>query len=184
MASNRPFQLLGEHLKNVREDAKRSLEEVSGAIEIDESRLKQIEAGMERPSEDIMLLLINYFNIGDSDAYHLWRLGKYKSDISEFLDGAQDMDAFKDSSTHPMIMLLSMDVRTMYSDGIEISWNEAGFTLNFTQSMKNGDKKQSAVVARVGMSEVQAQNVLKTLEKALLRAKYANKKLLPPRTDS
>jgi len=45
----------------LRENHRESAAEVSGAVEIDEKSLRRIEAGTERPSEDILLLLISHF---------------------------------------------------------------------------------------------------------------------------
>ena len=50
---DKPFANLGKHLRNVREQASRSLAEVSGAIEIEEQALKLIETGQERPEEEV-----------------------------------------------------------------------------------------------------------------------------------
>jgi hypothetical protein len=75
-------------------------------------------------------------------------------------------------------MLLAMDMRTIYSDGVDITVNPAGVTLNFTQTQSTN---QSNSVARIGMSHAQAQAVIDTMQKALLHAKYNNgAKLLPP----
>ena len=63
-----PFMSLGNHLKYVREQARQSLAEVSGAVEIDEAYLQRIEAGVERPAEDILLLLISHFGVKDREA--------------------------------------------------------------------------------------------------------------------
>jgi hypothetical protein len=71
-----------------------------------------------------------------------------------------------------LVMLMAMDMRTMYSDGLDININQAGLTLNFTQTAANN---QHAPVGRIGMSYEQAASVLKTLEQALLRAKYLNR---------
>src|SRR6202035_4537575 len=70
----KPYTSLGDHLRNVREQSKRSLAGVSGAVEIDENTLQLIEAGQQRPEEDVMLLLISYFNVQDQEALHLWDL--------------------------------------------------------------------------------------------------------------
>ena len=182
----KPFANLGKHLRDVREQSKRSLAEVSGAIEIDEQALRLIEIGQERPEEEVMLLLISYFGVRDQEALHLWELAHYDSDLNDHIQ-------FNESSHEPeaatlagkqVIMMLAMDVRTMYSDGLEINCNQAGLTLNFTQTnAQNTAQPQPPVisVARVGLSYTQAQQVLKDLEQALLQAKYGgNKKLLPP----
>lgn len=82
-------------------------------------------------------------------------------------------------------MMLAMDMRTMYSDGLEINWNQAGLTLNFTQTNPQNSGKAPAIsVARVGLSYTQAEQVLNSLERALLHAKYGTTtKLLPPPTN-
>jgi transcriptional regulator with XRE-family HTH domain len=183
--SKKPFTNLGEHLKTVREQAKRSLAEVSGAVEIDVDQLKLFEEGMKRPDEDVMLLLISYFNMADQEALHLWELAKYDSNLNEHLDLAQatDEQVFQQmGSAKPMIMLLSsLDVRTMYSDGVEVNWNSAGITISFNQA---NSKTQNLTVAKVGMSHKQVEVVIKCLQSALLHAKYnGSTKLLPPSTN-
>lgn len=184
--SEKPFANLGKHLRNVREQSKRSLAEVSGAIEIDEKALRLIEIGQKRPDEDVMLLLISYFGVQDQEALHLWELAQYDSDITDHLqfhDPASESD-IPTLMSKPVIMMLAMDMRTMYSDGLEINWNNAGLTLNFTQTNPQSNGQVSNVsVARVGLSHTQAEEVLRNLERALLHAKYVgNTKLLPSST--
>jgi hypothetical protein len=184
---DKPFVTLGKHLQSVREQASRSLAEVSGAVEIDEKQLKLIEAGQKRPEEDVMLLLISYFNVADQEALHLWELARYDTKLSDHLELSESTDgdktAISELMTKPMVMLLTMDVRTMYSDGVEITCNEAGVTLNFTQitNQVKGNRPNNLSIAKVGMSYNQAEKVFKTLELALLHAKYNGPtKKLPP----
>jgi transcriptional regulator with XRE-family HTH domain len=173
--TNQPFTPLGNHLKYVREQARQSLAEVSGAVEIEEQQLRRIEAGQERPSEDVLLLLINYFGLHDREAVQLWEQAAYDSDMPE------EAATGNHHGNKPMLMLLAMDMRAIYSDGVEIVANPAGITMNFTQS--NG-ANQHTTAARVGMSMDQAEAVLKTLEQAILHAKYnGTKRLEPPKTD-
>ncbi len=173
---NAPYTSLGNHLRYVREQSKQSLAEVSGAVEIDEKHLQRIEAGLERPAEDILLLLISHFGVLDREAVQLWELAEYDSDIPEEIKQSSEPAP---QNSKPMVMLLAMDVRTMYSDGLEIMVNPAGVTLNFTQAV---GKSQVAPVARVGMSHQQAEQVIHNLQQALLQAKYLTptKLLLPP----
>jgi transcriptional regulator with XRE-family HTH domain len=170
--SKAPYASLGSHLKYVREQAKQSLAEVSGAVEIEEGYLARIEAGIERPAEDILLLLISYFGVKDREAVQLWESAEYDSGIPDEIRADKDVDLAGKS----MVMLLAMDTRTIYSDGLDIHLNPAGVTLSFTQS----GKSQAVPAAKVGMSYNQAEQVVKSLEKALLHAKYNQTKLLPP----
>lgn len=176
MSENKqPFVNLGNHLKYLREQSHQTVAEVSGAVEIDEKILLSIEAGNTRPDEEILLLLFNHFQIKDREAVQLWELADYDSEIPEQIRTDVDINGQK-----PMVMLIAPDGRTIYSDGVEIITNQAGVTINFTQMQS---PNQAASVARVGMSTDQAHEVLQTLEKALLKAKYLNSKNLPAKTE-
>ncbi len=164
-----PYLTLGQHLKFVREQSNESLLEVSGAVEIDAELLERIEAGLERPAEDILLLLISHFNVADREALQLWELADYDGELP---DQIKPESLEQQLNGKQIVMLVGMDARTIYSDGLDVIWNHAGVTLNFTQASA---PDQSIPVARVGMSYDQAHKVLHTLEQALLRAKY-----LPP----
>ena len=170
---NAPFITLGRHLKYVREQLQQSLAEVSGAVEIDEQVLQNIEAGEERPSEDILLLLISHYGLQDQQAVQLWELADYDAEAPDRIKPASEQLSGKS-----VVMLLALDTRTMYSDGLDVGINKAGVTLSFTQA--TGSSSQPAPVARVGMSLEQAAEVARTLQLALLKAKYASPKLLPP----
>jgi hypothetical protein len=168
-----PYTSLGNHLKYVREQARQSLAEVSGAVEIDENQLARIEAGVERPDEEVLLLLISHFGVQDREAVQLWELANYDSEMPDDIRIGNEPAP----PTKQTIMLL-VDVRTMYSDGLDVIVTPAGVTLNFTQATA---PDQTAPVARVGMSRDQAEQVLKVLEQALLQARYLGpNKLLPP----
>ena len=167
-----PFVSLGKHLKYVRENSKESLAEVSGAVEIDEKSLERIEAGVERPAEEILLLLISHFEVKDQEALNLWELADYDSELPDQMRPEVDII----SSGAKVVMLMAVDMRTMYSDGFEVTEGEAGLTLQFNQS--NG-KSKSNPVSRIGMSYEQAEKVITQLQKAVLRHKYSDGKSLP-----
>ena len=174
---HKPFTSLGSHLKFVREQAKQSLAEVSGAVEIDETYLARIEAGLERPAEDILLLLISHFGVKDREAVQLWESAEYDTAIPDEIKLENDPHNL---TNKPVLMLMAMDMRTVYSDGLEIIANPAGVTLNFSQTL---NPNQSAPVARVGISPQQAELMIKQLQTALLHARYSSpRRLLPPNT--
>lgn len=171
-----PFKVLGKHLKFIREERRESLAEVAGAVEISPDTLERIEYGEERPAEDILMLLINHFDMQDHEAVQLWESAGYSKG-----DRDDRLHRFDDLNAKATLVLFALDVRTMYSDGIEVTDNEAGIVMNFTQG---GNQQQSMPVARVGMSYDQAERVLKTLQQAILRGKYLGKtRLLPPGSD-
>ena len=172
-----PFKTLGSHLKYLREQSDESLAEVSGAVEIDEKSLEQIEAGFERPVEDILLLLISHFSMPDHEAIQLWDLAGYSGELPDQIRPADDMPPMGKNA----VMLLALDMRTVYTDGIEVMGNQAGLSVSFTQT--SGHDKSTSV-ARLGMSYEQAERVMIALQQALLKAKYMRgPKQLPPASD-
>jgi transcriptional regulator with XRE-family HTH domain len=163
---NSRYEALGSELKSLRERQKKTLAEVSGAVEIESESLVRIEQGLERPSEDILMLLINHFDITEKQALQLWELAGYDQPPVEHQYGTQDL-----KSNKQMLMLLAIDARTMYSDNIEVTAGPSGVVMNFTQA---AGQASPMPVAKVGMSVEQAKIVLQVLEQALLRAKYLN----------
>jgi hypothetical protein len=80
-------------------------------------------------------------------------------------------------------MLLAMDNRVLYTNGVEIVTDDAGVVLGFTHS--DGSSQPPHAVSRVGMSYGQAEQLLQTLQRALLHQKYlSGPKSLPPNVDA
>ncbi len=163
-----PFIALGTYLHDARERIKESLAEVSGAVEIDETSMRLIEEGQERPSEDILLLLITHFGIQDDEAVKLWEMAGY--------DHSQQIKAEDDaSSNRPLVMVMAVDSRIIYSDKIEIVANPNGVVLNFLQAPDG--PYQSQTVARIGMSREQSENVVRILHQTLIQSAKTTKEL-------
>jgi len=175
--STTPYATLGTHLKYLREQSSESLAEVSGAVEIDEEHLSRIEAGTERPAEDILLLLISHFNMQDQEAVQLWELAGYDGEVP---DQIRPSDVLTQGGKS-IVMLLAFDTRTVYTDGIEVVSTPAGLTMNFTQA---SNQKEPLGVARLGMSLEQAEQVLRALNHGIAAARFNKQpKALPPETD-
>lgn len=154
-----PFLHLGEKLKTIRQKLHESLAEVSGAVEIDEQDLVKIEQGRERPSEDILLLLINHFGMQDDDAANLWQLAGYDQPED------QNEPGHHENQSRTMVMIMAVDPRIIYSDGVQVTANSAGVVLNFAQGVGT---PHSLTTARIGMSREQAQALVTTLNHALM----------------
>lgn len=172
--ANTPYQTLGTQLKSLREQSHQTLAEVSGAVEIDEQTLVRIEDGVDRPSEDILLLLISYFGMPDQEAVHLWELAGYDGEAAEKLRGTENIQI----NGKNVVMMVAFDARTLYSDNFEVGVNDSGATLIFGQST---GPDQVNPISKVGMSLEQAERVSIALQKALLHAKYnRGRRTLPP----
>lgn len=154
-----PYEPLGNILKNLRERNRESVAEVSGAVEIEEKTLAKIESGLDRPSEDILLLLISHFAVEDDKAAEMWQLAGY--------DKPQAEDASEPSSSNgrSQTLMVMVDPRVMYSDSVEVTANKQGVVLNFSQV--NGQNGQPLTVSRIGMSREQAKMVMGILHQAL-----------------
>jgi transcriptional regulator with XRE-family HTH domain len=172
-----PFKTLGTRLKYLRERSQETIAEAAGAVEIDADSLERIENGVERPSEEILMLLMSHFNMQDSEAVQVWELAGYDRRLGP------DMPINPDElfNGKPVVMLLAVDVRTQYTDGVDIAADAAGVTMAFTQQ---GGQGATQPVARVGMSLQQAEAVALALQQALLRVRYQRRKGLPSPSDN
>lgn len=149
-----PYKSLGSHLKRMREKNRESVAEVSGAVEIDISTLADIESGMHRPSEDILMLLMNHFSVKDYEAVRLWELAGYNR-----------QDVMPDMQDIKQVMVMPVDARIVYTDMAHVMVNKYGVVVNFMQEVGLGG--QPLAVARIGMSREHAASVLGLLQKAL-----------------
>lgn len=164
--SNTPYRNLGLRLKRLRHKHSRSIDEVCGAVEIDEKLLNKIEAGEERPAEELLEQLINHYQMDDDDALRLWSLAGY--DIDDLV--VEDNDPLvTEAIPKNIVMLLALEQRTLYSDSLDIHYDASGLVMNFKQV---AGQKQPISVAKLGMSYEQAAKVYETLQKVLLRHKY------------
>lgn len=154
--------MLGARLKQLREQSKETVAEVSGAVEIDSDVLAGFELGKDRPSEDILLLLISHFSTKDDEAITLWRLAGYDERVLQDRDTIRDYD---DADDKQGAMVLPMDLRIVYTDMVHVLVNDFGLVMNFLQTSGVGNKPLA--IARVGMSREHAQSVLEVLQKTL-----------------
>lgn len=188
--NHHPYKILGKKLKTMRQRLQESLGETSGAVEIQVEQLDRFERGVEAPSEDILLLLISHFGLQDEEAVTLWELAGYER-ASRFMneeEGFESLDAQQARQMIP-VMLLAIDSRVLYSNGVEVDIDQQGVVLHFSQTndipagnaATNGKAKARTTISKVGMSHEQAEQLLSTLQQAMLRKKYlSGPKQLPP----
>ena len=158
-SQEQPFQKLGNTLRDLRKKSHESVLDVSGAVEIDESALEKIEAGRERPSEDILNLLISHFGMQDDDAANLWHLAGYDRPHNHDDDIPEEL-----ASGRAGMLVMAIDPRVIYTDGVHVNAGPNGVVLSFAQT---ASMQQPLVTARVGMSREQARNIIRVLQGAL-----------------
>lgn len=166
-----PYQLLGKRLHELRKSMRESLPEVSGAVELDTDAIVRFEKGEERPSQDVLLLLINHFDIKDEEADELWELAGYVN-----------TPLTNESSPIPTLVVVPSDSRIIYTDTANVSINNFGVVLNFMQQGVQHD--QSTSVARVGMSLEHAKSVLDVLAKTIAQAEQSSQPKQLPQPNS
>lgn len=159
-----PFKNLGDRLKTIRQKLHESVAEVSGAVEIDETTLQRIEQGRERPSEDILMLLISHFGMQDDEAANLWQLAGYEPHHHHDDDDGHTHGRQSNPAT---LLVMAVDPRVIYSDGLSVSANKNGVIMTFAQGTGT---PHVITTAKVGMSREQAQSVLRTLQQALQKS--------------
>jgi transcriptional regulator with XRE-family HTH domain len=177
-----PYQKLGVQLKGLRQKLQESVAEVAGAVEIDEVSLQLIEQGNERPSEDILMLLISHFGMHEDDATNLWLLAGYDKPQEKAEDSFDELVA-----NRPIVMMMAIDTRILYSDQTNVTLNKSGVVLNFMQaSAATNANAPRTPVARVGMSYEQAHELMHVLQTTLMQADTLRRpKGLPaPKTDN
>lgn len=162
-----PYKQLGNKLREIRKSLEESVPEVSGAVELESDIIERYERGETRPSEEVLSLLISHFDIKDEEADELYDLAGYLEHSHDSMDPAQP----------PTLVMVPMDNRIIYTDSANVSVNNYGVVISFTQ---NGPHNQPQGVARVGMSMEHAKSVLDVLTKTIEQAeKQQNKKHLP-----
>jgi transcriptional regulator with XRE-family HTH domain len=165
MSDKTPYKSFGEVLKKLRAKAFKTPAEVSSAVEIEESRLRAYENGEQRPTEDVLLLLIQHFNLTDTQAAELWKLAGYH--------GSPDTDMYSMQEEYinmPNITLgfVPQESKIVYTDLVQVMVNNYGVVMQFLQSSGNGT--QPLAVAKVGMSKEHARSVVALLQKTLEQA--------------
>lgn len=160
--NNTPFKPLGGKLKAIRQKLQESVAEVSGAVEIDSIVLERIEKGVERPAEDLLMLLISHFGVHDDAAVQLWELAGYDQPSP----GKDNFNNDEQQNRSVMIMM-TLDTRILYTDSAHISASKSGVVLNF---MQNAQGSQQTPISRVGMSYDQANDLLAALKQTIDQA--------------
>lgn len=175
-SKQRPYRSFGEVLKKLRSRASKTPAEVSGAVEIDETRLQAYENGEQRPSEDILLLLIQHFNLKEEQASELWKLAGYHGAPDEALYLQEEF-----GPTNQQVETINVSIqdnRIVYTDMVQVMVNNYGVVMNFLQGA--GPNNKPLAVSRVGMSKEHAKSIIEILQKTLEQSNIPPKQLKNP----
>lgn len=168
-----PYKTLGARLKGMREHVRESLAEVAGSVEIEIDSLSAMEQGTNRPSEDILLLLISHFAVKEDEATKLWELAGYDQSDTGILNLTNGSEGVIKNS----VVVMPVDARIMYTDMAHVVVNNHGVVMNFMQT--SGPNNQPLVVSRLGMSHEHARSLLDLLQQTLSQQNNDSQKKLP-----
>lgn len=158
-----PFKQLGDRLRTIRQKLHESIAEVSGAVEVDVQTMQRIEQGHERPAEDILLLIINHYGMREDEAATLWQLAGYEQPHHNHTPETND----ETLNGRSAILVMSIDPRVTYSDGVQVTASNKGVIIAFSQA---SGTQNSLTTSKIGMSREQAYAVIRTLHDALSRS--------------
>ncbi len=174
----KPFYQLGELLRKLRIAAQKTHQDVSGAVEIDVQHIQDFENGDRRPSQDILILLIEHFEVSDNQAQRLWSLAGYDGqpsfrDVFDFRPDFEPQPDFHPAGPGnlnlPQIISMGIQVndqRVAYTDLAKIEVNDFGLVMNFMQ-MSGTPQNKPMIASRVGMSHQHAQRFFEILKTTL-----------------
>ena len=173
MENTQPYKDFGKELRRLRAEAKKSVMDMSGAFEYDLNQMERIEAGQERPTEELIVLIISHFDLDETAAVKLWDLAGYNQ---------PDADSGETEAT-PVLLPMS-EAKIIYTDMVNVNANNYGVVVNFLQSL--GGNSQPMAVSRVGMSLEHAESFMKVLEKTIgqVRNQQADAKKTDGKKDS
>ena len=177
--NNNQLKALGQKIRSKRLDLKQSLSEVSGSIEIDENELIKIETGLQKPSQEVLELIIEHFKITEMEANTLFDLAGYGS---ENIFPSNLMEFLQSLGTKCIVMLSPIEQKVVLSDSLDIHIDKDNIVFNFKQILGNN---QPTSVSKVAMNVNQAYQVMDLLTKALIKHNYLkNPKSLPSKSDN
>lgn len=144
-----PYKKLGAALRKLRQEAQETLLDVSAAVEVETQYLMRIEAGVVQPSEDILILLMNHFDVDDKEALFLWQQANY-------------IDDKKDASIPAQVFIMPFaDNKVYYTDQVSVTTSKSGDVIvSFFQPGADG---KPIATARVGINQSTAHELVRQL---------------------
>ena len=168
----KPYKNLGQEIRKIRTAQKRTVLDVSSAVELNPTSLSRIESGQIRPTQETINLLINHFDLAEDDANRLWQLAGYEQQLSLGTDISStepQLDNYIDSilgNSSKQIVMAVNDQRIVYTDVIHVRVNNHGVVVSFLQGA--GDS-QPSLINRFGMSLEHARSLVRELGQAIER---------------
>ena len=176
MSDVRKFQHFGVELKKIRQGAKKSLDDVSEAVELPTTELQRIEHGAVRPKQALILLLAAYFNLSRPKTTQLLNLAGYKSPEKSsasslpWQKALQQLAGQHGSGIQQILLAFSetaSEDKVLYTDATSVNVSPSGVVIEFAQRSSTEKQEKPRIAARVGMSVNHAYRFKEILQQAL-----------------
>ena len=173
MSGSGRFTDFGGQLKKIRLNANKTIDDVSGAVELSVDRLRQIEMGEVRPEEDLVCLLASYFKLSLPKTQHLLSLAGYKVRMT---DGAKGLESIvknfpgnKLRDPQQILVAISemVDERAIYINETKVNVSSSGVVVEFLQSATINRDNRPKTISKIGMSVEHAYQLCDILQRAL-----------------
>jgi transcriptional regulator with XRE-family HTH domain len=164
------FELVkfGNKLREYRQKIQESITQVGSAVGIDRSHLSKLENGHERPSKQVLLLLIRHFSLSQFEASELWNLAGYPAGLVAFEDLRKEVKNNMDEQKKNVSTANQMEVKVpensvvLYTDTVFVTRTDYGIVFDFAQGV--GPTNERRVVSRIGMSMEHAKDLVNVIQ--------------------
>lgn len=173
MNMSRKFEDFGVQLRKIRLDANKTIDDVSGAVELPTDKLERIELGEVRPKQELIYLLASYFNLSFPKVQYLLRLAGYKKNPgdtkNEFRSLFSNLPALKNQDSQQVFVAISdlSEEKTIYTNETSVNVSKSGVVIEFLQSAAINRDNQPKTISKIGMSVEHAYQLRDILQHAL-----------------
>ena len=179
MENKQQFVAFGNKLKAIRLKSKKTINDVSGAVELPVDQLKRIEKGSMQPAEELVCLLASYFKLSRSETKTWLRLAGYdanaKSDpiADQLRNIIRHMTGGRGEVQQLWLAVpeASPEDRVLYTDETSVNVSRSGVVVEFLASNSAQRQQKAKSVAKVGMSVEHARQLCGILQRALTNLK-------------
>lgn len=174
---------LGKQIRNLRKKTKKSLKDLASLSGVHPTYLSKIENGQKRPSQKLLLKLLDLYKVSPSEFLAIQLLagyGKtYYGELKEqkevnYMTSKQEEKPEGQIQNNQMQIQVPNNLPVLYTDSAFVTASAFGLVLDFAQTL--GPTNNQNVVARIGMSSDHAKALLKVLSQKLTEVELLKEK--------
>lgn len=172
------YLTFGNYLRRYREEQKLSIEEASKSLGLHRSYVSKLEHGHLKPSRQLVNKVGEVYDLKDEQLNELFLLVGYgkRGEILHTYDRkeGEHMESTQIKGTQDIKDAIEINVpdsaTVMYCDAVFVTSTKYGTVLDFGQRL--GSTNKHKVIARIGMSQLHLEDVVKMLKENLEQHKF------------